>query len=250
MRGLLIMLALIAAVAGGGYGLRTYAPQYLPNQWTTDDVLRERTRDQIAQDPRSAEFFAKFETLFPADYNEVMNQLIALQRRGGTNEEANRWGEAYMRSFMNTNRAHVVAAEPAALRAVAEAFADGTRRLRQENVALCAQTFRDGRGFTTPEQGLSPETQAAFFHITDVMLDAIASGKRAPQQYQEPTEAQWNAMFARYQALGGDPRSLGVNPNALPPDRVCALAEHLWTAVAQGDDDFTARFVSYSLRER
>jgi hypothetical protein len=252
MRGFLIVIVLGALIVGGGYGVRTYAPQYLPDDWTTDAVLRDRLRERAMEDERSAAFFAKFETLFPADHGEVMTQLVALHRRGGSREDAQRLGESYMTSFITDNRLHVAAADPAALRELAVSFAEGTRQLRQESAIICAQTFRDGRRFAVPPDQLSPETQRAFIRITLAMLDAIASGKRAPQQYAEPTEAQWLAMMQRYAALGGSETALqtiGYNSSALSPDETCAVAEHLWTAVAQAEDDFTARFVSFSMRQ-
>lgn len=252
MRGLLSVLVLIGLIVGGAYGVRTYTPQYLPDEWTTDAVLHERMRERVMADERSRVFFAKFETLFPADANEIITQLIALQRRGGTPEEAQRLAETYMTTFITDNTIHVAAAEPAALRELASSFAEGTHRLRQESAVLCAETFRDGRRFAIPPDQLRPETQQAFIRITVAMLDAIASGKRAPQQYDEPTETQWQAMIARYEALGGDQNALqavGHNPATLSADQVCAVVEYLWAAVAQAEDDFTPRFVSYSMRQ-
>jgi hypothetical protein len=45
-------------------------------------------------------------------------------------------------------------------------------------------------------------------------------------------------------ALGSDARL-----RTLPPDQVCAAAELMWTAVLSAEDDFGARFVSFSMRQ-
>jgi hypothetical protein len=232
--------------------VRTYAPQYLPDEWTTDAILRDRLRARLTEDERADAFFTKFETLFPADYNELMTQLVALYRRDGTQDQARRLGETYMRSFIDDNLPHVATADAASLTELAAALANGTRTLQQEDAMLCAITFRDGRTFALPTEAVPEQTQTAFIRITNAMLDAIASGKRAPTQYAEPTEAQWLALLERYEALGGDQRTLEAFGNGvqLPPEVLCGVAADLWTAVETAEDDFASRFVAYSMSQR
>lgn len=254
MRGLIILLALVGLIGGGGYAVREYAPQYLPDQLTTDAVLMDRLRTQITEDGRAEPFFAKFETLFPADYNELMTQLVALYRRGGTEQQAMRLGESYMTSFIEDNQQHVAAAEPAVLTELGRAISNGTTLLREENVVVCGEAFRSSSSFNAPVEGMSTPTQDAFVAISVQMLEGIASGKRAPTQYVEPSQAQWLALVGRYQELGGDVAALEASANPvmmrrLPPDAVCGMVDLLWKAALQAEDDFLPRFVSHSMRQ-
>jgi hypothetical protein len=255
MRGFLILIVLVGAIAGGGYGVREYAPQYLPDQWTTDAVLRERMRARVAEDDENvAAFFEKFETLFPADYNELMGRSVELYRRGGSREEASALGGRYMRSFIADNQRHVSAAQPEALLELGRAIEAGTSQMRRENLAQCVQFLTDNAGASMDYSTLTPDTRQAFVRITNAMLDSIASGMRTPAQYAEPTQAQWEAWLARYPALGGDRAMLDAlgsdaRLRTLPPDQVCAAAELMWTAVLSAEDDFGARFVSFSMRQ-
>lgn len=253
MRGLIFVLALVGLVAGGGYAVREYAPQYLPNQWTTDEVLTQRLRTELAKEERFEAFFVKFEQLFPADYNEIMTQLVALIRRNGTQEQARTFTSSYMTSFVEDNQRFVSMAEPAALIELGRTIHGAMQVLRAENPAMCGEAVRRGRGFAPQFETMSPATQTALINITNAMLDSIASGKRSPTQYEEPTQAQAIALFARYEALGGDMDALMLSARdpsmrSLPPEQVCLVSEQMWEAALQAEDDFVPRFVSHSTR--
>lgn len=254
MRGLIIVLALIGLIGGGGYALREYAPQYLPDQWTTDTVLKERIREGIGTEAHADAFFTKFEQLFPADYNELMTQLVALYRRGGSETQALTLGKSYMRQFIEDNQSHVANAEPAVLTELGRSITQGITVLRQEDASMCGEAFRAGAGFNLPVEGMSPTAQDAFWNISLVMLDGIASGKRTPTEYAAPSEAQWVGLISRYEALGGDRRALEASASEaqmrmMPAAQVCTLVEHMWMAALQAEDDFVPRFVSHSMRQ-
>jgi hypothetical protein len=235
--------------------VREYAPQYLPNEWTTDEVVRDRMRAQIAvDDPHIAAFFDKFETLFPADYEEVMTRSVAMYRRRAAQHEARQFGERYMQSFLNDNKTHLSAAEPASLVALGQAIGDGTAQLGHDSPTLCVEFLTAGGAPSFAPNQLSAESRGALVRITNAMLDSIASGRRAQVQYADPTEAQWAAWLERYANLGGDRSVLeALNSTAvlrtLPPDAVCNSAVVMWRAVLEAEDDFAARFVSYSMRQ-
>jgi hypothetical protein len=254
MRGFVIVLLLIGLIGGGGYAVREYAPQYLPDQWTSDAVLTQRLRERLDEDSRAEAFFTQFEALFPADYDELMLQLVRLYRRGGTQQQAFTLGERYMTSFIEDNQQHVAAAEPAQLVELGQAIAQGTTLLRQENEAVCGEAFRSQRGFNVPVTGMSQETQDAFTRISLAMLNGIASGKRTPTEYAAPSEAQWLALVTRYEAVGGDRAALEASASdaqmrTLPAATVCGMVERLWAAAVQAEDDFVPRFVSHSMRQ-
>lgn len=254
MRGFLIILALLGLVIGGGYAVREYAPQYLPDQWTTDEVLTQRMRAGLQEDALADAFFTKFELLFPADYNEIMTQLVALHRRGGSKEEADRFGENYMRSFIQDNQRYIANAEPEVLVSLTRALLAGAQALRAENPTQCGEIYRSGGGMNLPVEGMSPPTRDAFLNITLAMLDGIASGKRARTNYEAPNQAQSLAFIGRYQALGGDMAALEASASSdiygLSAETVCATVEHTWAAVLQAEDDFAPRFISLSIRAR
>jgi hypothetical protein len=253
VRGFLVVLTLIGLIAGGGYGVRTYAPQYLPNEWTTDEVLSQRLRTEIAEDGRADAFMTKFERLFPADYNEIMAQLVALYRRDGTKEQAATFTESYMTTFLADNKRHVPLAEPAALGELGASIAEATRVMREEDPQACGELVRSGRGFTMQLEDMSPAMQTAFIRVTNAMLDGIASGKTTPTQYAPPTEVQLRGLFSRYEAAGGNMQALQASARdpymlSMSADEVCLMSERMWVAALQAEDDFLARFVSYSMR--
>ena len=254
MRGLLIVLALIALIGGGGYAVREYAPQYLPDEWTSDAVLTQRFRERMREDVRADAFFTKFEQLFPADYSELMAQVVALSRRDGTEQQALVLGESYMRRFIEDNQIHVAGAEPAVLTELGRAISHGTTLLREEDANVCGNAFREGRGFNVQTQGMSAATQDAFLQIGLAMLDGIASGKRAQTVYVQPSDAQWMALVSRYEALGGDATALQASASpaqmqVMPAATLCGMVERLWVAALQAEDDFVPRFVSFSMRQ-
>jgi hypothetical protein len=254
MRGLLIVLALVALIGGGGYAVREYAPQYLPDEWTTDAVLTQRLREDMRDDPRADAFFTKFEQLFPADYNELMSQVVALHRRNGTEQQGFTLGQTYLRSFIDDNQMHIAGAEPAVLTKLGRAISHGTTLLREEDAELCGNAFREGRGFSVETEGMSAATQDAFLQIALAMLDGIASGKRTQTVYVQPSDAQWAALVGRYEALGGDAVALQasaspVQMRMLPAATMCGMVERVWVAALQAEDDFFPRFVSYSMRQ-
>ncbi|MCX7358864.1 MAG: hypothetical protein NT015_12090 [Alphaproteobacteria bacterium] len=254
MRGFLIILALIGLIAGGAYSVRTYAPQYLPDEWTTDAVLRERMRDELRTDARADAFFTKFEALFPADYNELLNSIVTLRRRRGTEAQARQLGESYMRSFIEDNQRYVALAEGPALVDLTRAIAAGTHALRAENPTACGEMFRSGGGFNMNVDTMSEPTQDAFMGITLAMLDGIASGKRTPTVHPAPTQAQALAWVNRFEQLGGDTAVLEAIGSSdiygASPDKVCDTANYMWTSALQAEDDFVARFISLSVRMR
>lgn len=248
----LIILALVA-LAGAAFGVRQYAPEYLPDRFTTDAVLHERMRERIADDPEAHAFFEKFEVLFPADYNQMMSQLVVMQRRGDSQRQVLVFGQAYMRSFMSDNMRHIATADADALRAMGASLAEGIQFLRRENPGACALYIRAGAAPPSELSRLSPEARAAFIRITNAALEGIASGKRNPIQYEQPTEAQWLAWLNRYMALGGNTTILEALDNdaqlrALDPSTICEASDLMWQAVLQAEDDFTPRFVSYSMQ--
>lgn len=254
MRGLVIVLALIALIGGGGYAVRTYAPQYLPDQWTSDEVLEQRFRERMREDVRADAFFTKFEQLFPADYNELMAQAVALYRRNGTEQQGFVLGQTYLRSFIEDNQAHIVGAEPAVLTALGQAISHSTTLLREEDADICGNAFREGRGFSVETEGMSAATQDAFLQVGLAMLDGIASGKRAQVIYVQPSDEQWIALVSRYEALGGDTAALQASASpslmrAMPAAKVCEMVERMWVAALQAEDDFMPRFVSFSMRQ-
>lgn len=249
--GTLIILALLALV-GAGVGARQYAPQYLPDRFTTDEILAERMGERLREEPMAAAFAAKFEELFPADYEELMRQLVILWRRGGTQEQASVLGESYMTRFIEDNKHHTAAADPESLMALGRALSVGMSALRRESPTLCALYMQQGNVPPQMLETLSDETKQTFIDVTVAMLDAIAAGKRAPTQYAEPSEAQWVAWLARYDALGGDQNVLAAmnSPSAaaaLSPSQTCEAADLTWTAVLSAEDDFAPRFISYSM---
>ncbi len=253
MRGFIIVLALIGLVVGGGYAVRTYAPQYLPDEWTTDEVLMGRMRAEIMSDPHGAAFLTTFERQFPADNTELMTRLLALYRDGGSPEQAQRLTESYMSSFVEDNKRHIANASAADLTAVLSALSESTRLLGAENVALCARVFTSG-GVSIPMDGLSDETKTALVGVTTAMLNSIASGMRTPTQHPPPSEAQAIAWMRRFEANGGDVRmvqALGTSDMyGLSPRDVCDSATIMWASALEAEDDFAARFVSFSFRQQ
>lgn len=252
MRGLLIVLALVGLIGGGGYAVREYAPQYLPDQWTTDAVLTQRLRAELGKDERVDAFFARLEQLFPADYSEMMAQLVVIYRRNGTAEQAATFTERYMSSFVADNQRHVQAAEPAVLIELARAIADAMAVLREEEPLACGEIVRRGPGFSPEFEDASPATKSALIRVTIAMLESIASGKRAPTQYAAPTQVQLQALFDRYEASGGDMRALELSARdpsmlSLSSEEVCMMSESMWRAALQAEDDFVPRFVSTTM---
>lgn len=252
MRGFIIVLALIGLVAGGGWAVRTYAPQYLPDEWTTDEVLLVRLRAEIVEDPYASAFITKFEQLFPADNTELMTRLVALYRDGGSADQARTLTESYMRSFVEDNKRHVANAGASELTALLAALSETTRLLRTENPELCAQMFRSNAA--PPLEGLSNETKAALVGVTTAMLDSIASGMRAPTQHPPPSQAQAIAWMRRFEASGGDVRVIEAFGSSdmygLSSSAVCDAASLMWTSALSAEDDFAARFVSLSYRQQ
>lgn len=249
-----LMLVALAALVGAAFGVRQYTPQYLPDQFTTDAVLRERLREIIAEDEVGDAFFDRFEVLFPADYEAIMSGIVALYRRGGSGEQARVYGESYMRRFLEDNKRYIAQAEPAVLTSLATVLAEGTRAMRESDSTACAQTLRGG-GFNAGDaRGASAASKAALTNMAVVTLEAIASGRRHAVQYAPPTQRQATAWLERYASLGGDEAVLEamndpVRLDALPPETLCHAGELMWTAALQAEDDFAPRFVSLAVSQ-
>jgi hypothetical protein len=250
MRPATLILLSLAALAGAFFGVRQYAPQYLPDRFTTDAMLRERFRERIAaENVGAAAFFAKFETLFPADNEALMSELIALYRRGGTEQQARVLGESYMTSFVEDNKHYIARAEPAALTSLASTLREGARALRRENPAACMASLSGG-----PIPSASGAPSPALTSAAVAMLDTIASGRNQATRYEAPTEQQLIAWLDRYASLGGDRAVLEAFENTallsrFEPDALCEASELMWTAALQAEDDFVPRFVSMAMSQ-
>lgn len=250
MRPATLILLSLAALAGAFFGVRQYAPQYLPDRFTTDAMLRERFRERIAaENVGAAAFFAKFETLFPADNEALMSELIALYRRGGTEQQARVLGESYMTSFVEDNKHYIARAEPAALTSLASTLREGARALRRENPAACMASLSGG-----PIPSASGAPSPALTSAAVAMLDTIASGRNQATRYEAPTEQQLISWLDRYASLGGDRAVLEAFENTtllsrFEPDALCEASELMWTAALQAEDDFVPRFVSMAMSQ-
>lgn len=252
--GIIIIVSLLALV-GAAFGVRQYAPQILPDQFTTDAVLADRLRAQLAEDENGAAFFEAFERLFPADHQVLLQEYVDLYRRGGTQEQAMALSEGYMSRFIADNTRYASGADAETLVMLGGKIGEGISALRRENPVLCAQYMRQGAAPVLRPNMVSPEARGVFTRIGTAMLESIANGKTTAMTHAEPTEAQWLAWVARFEALGGQPdvlRAMGdpVQAGSLAPAEICEAADIMWVAVLQAEDDFASRFVSYSLRQQ
>lgn len=237
---------------GVAYGVQSFssnAPMFM-----SDDAVRERMLREVNRHPEAGAFLAKFEELFPEDHARFVDEMVRLYRAGASEEEAFNAGQTQMNAFMDQNKSHVMAAEPEMLRRVGVALTDGMGALSTENPGMCAQVLRSGAVSPQAAMSLSPRGRQAMTNITLVMLDAIASGRRAPTQYVDPSQAELERVVQIYQQRGGDIPTLDAFGDParmarLGEGAVCQTGHQLWSAVMAMPGDFVPRFVSYSMRQ-
>lgn len=160
--------------------------------------------------------------------------------------------------FAKLRREHAnaaLAASPAVLRSVANAFLTNLRTLTGRSTEMCYEFI--SRGETSPQLLpllADPQINQPLNKQMLTVVNAIADGRKNPQTYLPPRKSDYSLISNELNKMGwtgadmrlfGDPKQLA----AAPPERVCKLVTDWFTAQLMiSDQAIQSRLLVQSLR--
>jgi BMFP domain-containing protein YqiC len=209
---------------------------------------QEDARIQLLADPSTGPIFQRLEIYYPAETQAMLDQTLAIYRRGGSQEEAGAVVRATMMEIVNRNAVHASRAEPAALRASAQTTLDSLDVLQREDVEACQEMLLQENLSSETRRRQSRDVHRVLATVTVATLDAIHSGQTNPREYAPLLGQDYEAMFSKFEALGGDREVLrtlmGEAGGSLSPDVACRTGRLFWSAILSAPGDFPERYMS------
>jgi hypothetical protein len=233
--------AMIGVVLVASCGPSGHEPQ-------TDTELQEDARIQFLSDPEFGPVFQRMEVYYPTETQALLDETLAIYRRGGSQEEAGAVSRATMARILQRDTGHVANAEPAALRAIAQTTLSLLEVLQRTDLAACQEVLVQGDLSVLTRQRVSDEVHRALANGTVATLDAIQSGKSAPQTYARLTPEDYRLMFAHF-AADEDARAnlqtlMSGNGGAVAPDVACDTGNRMWSGILGAPRDLPERYIS------
>ena len=213
------------------------------------------TAEGVDQSFQRSEIWRHIKQEFPEWYTERVQEAakFATEKRG---EAA--ISKHLTEALVTLRRKHAdqaLAASPERLRFVATAFLDNLQALSKNNVATCYGFISQGETFPAIlEMMQKPDSSANLHKQLIAVFEAIADGRKAPQNYLSPRKADYDALASELNARGwtendlrtfSDPRALG----RATPEQVCKMVQDWFAAqIAIKDQDTQLRLLVESLR--
>ena len=214
----------------------------------------EQDRAAIERDilgtPGAQDLWATVKEEFPEDFNALVDQVQALdfvERRDA--ERVKQIGADWLRGFFDRITPLAVKAPADELIAWSAAEYQLYATLQRGAVRECAAMTMGEWIFIEPSNAAAT---AALARRNAAMVRASAAGKRDPQVYAEPSEAEFGRLGDAIAATGIDPRIQGTLGDigameALSPDQQCALGVAVYQGLASLPDDVEPPMAAYML---
>jgi hypothetical protein len=169
-----------------------------------DDAARKRIIEEIrrgaaeaAGSAGAADWLDVLEKRFPADYNALMDQLVAK----GTMRDAKQATARLIVEIQRRDGDHIKRAPTPALRAVLEAQRSVMDAVARHNPELCKTMLTGSSAFTAPSPDIARTSAAQLIAV----FDAIADGR------DEPVASRGEVTDADYEAFGREALKRGID---------------------------------------
>lgn len=206
-------------------------------------------RDILAT-PGQEQLWRTIKAEYPQDFDALIAQLQALDFGERRDEErVNSVGTGWLIAFLDRIAPTTVMAPPAELLAWSATERDLFAVLQRGAVSECA-AMTMGQAITVDQSNAA--ATAAIGRRNLAFVRAAAAGRRDPQTYAEPDEADWLRLDAAIAATGIEPRLQGTlgSPQAmmaLSPSEQCEVGVALYTGIAELPDEFEPVMAAYLL---
>ena len=192
---------------------------------------------------------------FPEWYAERVKETAKLaSEKRGDEAVAKHLAEAIV-SLRRKHAEQALTASPERLKFVASAFLDNLQALSKQNVDTCYGFISQGETYPPILEMLHrPDVNAGLQKQIVAVFEAIADGRKAPQNYLPPRKADYDLLAAELSARGWSENDLRVfsDPRALgraSPQEVCRMVQDWFAAqIAIKDPASQLRLLVESLR--
>lgn len=204
----------------------------------------------ILSTPGQEQLWRTIQTEYPQDFAALIAQLQALDSGERRDEDRIKAvGTGWLIAFLDRIAPTTVMAPPAQLLAWSATERDLFAVLQRGAVAECA-AMTMGEAITVDQSNAA--ATAAIGRRNLAFVRAAAAGRRDPQEYAQPAEADWLRLDAAIAATGIEPRlqnTLG-SPEAmmaLSPSEQCEVGVALYKGIADLPDEVEPVMAAYLL---
>ena len=193
---------------------------------------------------------------FPDWYGERLREAAKLSAENKSADEITKMLAEKIVALRRQNAPQALSASPPKLLAVANAFLNNLKQLKQASPQVCYSFISQGeltpavlgklKEATSPPPGIQIQVAAVF--------EAIADGRKTPMSYEKPQKADYDSLMAELGKLGWtqDDIAIFANPRSLArtePARVCQMVQDWFVAhIAITDDNARQRLIGETLR--
>lgn len=197
--------------------------------------------------------FAKSE--FPQWYADRVREIGEMKQANESDAAIDRKLAEQIVALRRQNASNALAASPARLKEIAEAFVANLNAMQSQSVDACYEFIEKGELTPTAVALVQKPAEGAPFHAQlHAVLVAVVEGQKTPVTRTQPLPADYNLLAAELGTLGwsqadiqlfADPKALA----AAPRDRVCKMVKDWFTAhLAVKDDPARERLLYETLR--
>jgi hypothetical protein len=193
---------------------------------------------------------------FPDWYGERLREAVKLTSENKPADEVSRMLTERIVALRRQNAAQALSASSPKLMAVANAFLDNLKQLKQKSPLACYSFISQGE--MTPAVlellkttgGKPPAIQVQVAAI----FEAIAEGRKTPTQHEKPQKSDYDTLMTQLGKLGWtqDDIATFADPRALArtePSRVCQMVQDWFVAhIAIEDVAIKQRLIGETLR--
>lgn len=218
------------------------------------NVSREQEAEHIERDilatPGQQQLWRTIKDEYPQDFDALIEQLQSLdfqERRDEARIEA--VGTDWLLNFLDRIAPSAVTAPPAEILSWSATERDLYSVLQRGAIEECA-AMTMGQPITV--QRSNAAATAAIARRNLAFVQAAAAGRRDPQDYDEPDEADWARLGDAIAATGLDPQlqdTLGSEAAmlALSQPQQCEIGVALFTGIADLPDDVEPEMAAFML---
>jgi hypothetical protein len=168
-------------------------------------LTAESTRAALENDPQAGPIYSILKTDFPADYENVVQKILADERNHVPISETKVAIFWMFRTFSVSHSASIALAPEANLDELTDENLKLVRLLSLDQPDICARYVFDG---LKPEDGdsMSPKAKSQIINVMLSQFRAMSAAKQKPQSRDDPTDGDWIEFRQTLETQNG-PRS-------------------------------------------
>ncbi len=218
-------------------------------------MARQATFDfeQVVRgNPEQWAYYERLRAEFPSVYNGLVSDVNNRVRSGASEQAVLSETFAFMDRFFRQQVSYLSHAEPGVLAALSESQLQLMSALRDANPTFCADIFLERAIDPVALTRLGRPVEAAMIKASSVVLDAIVSGRRNPQDYEPLSDEHWAELLFRLesQKIKREEVEAFGNPGGSPlsASRACDVGVAMYREINLLPSAWRARFMAELFR--